>query len=78
MTTEEDKFEVKSTAGDTYLDGQDFDNRLVNHFVQDFRRKHNEDLEDNKRALRRLRSSCERAKNALSFTNITSFEIDSL
>merc|ERR1719387_2476158 len=55
-------FEVKSTAGDTHLGGEDFDNRLVNHFVTEFKRKHKKDITTNKRALRRLRTSCERAK----------------
>jgi heat shock protein 1/8 len=53
-------FEVKSTAGDTHLGGEDFDNRLVNHFVNEFKRKHKKDLTSNKRSLRRLRTSCER------------------
>src|SRR5690606_17604362 len=54
-------FEVKSTAGDTHLGGEDFDNRMVNHFVQEFQRKFKKDLSSNKRALRRLRTACERA-----------------
>jgi len=71
-------FEVKSTAGDTHLGGEDFDNRLVNHFVQEFKRKHKKDLSSNKRALRRLRTSCERAKRTLSSSTQASIEIDSL
>jgi len=71
-------FEVKSTAGDTHLGGEDFDNRLVNHFVQEFKRKHKKDLETNKRALRRLRTACERAKRTLSSSTQASIEIDSL
>ncbi|EFY96894.1 hypothetical protein MHUMG1_07924 [Metarhizium humberi] len=71
-------FEVKSTAGDTHLGGEDFDNRLVNHFVNEFKRKHKKDLTTNSRALRRLRSACERAKRALSSASQTSIEIDSL
>merc|ERR1712189_66242 len=55
-------FEVKSTAGDTHLGGEDFDNRLVDHFVTEFKRKHKKDISGNKRALRRLRTACERAK----------------
>ena len=55
-------FEVKSTAGDTHLGGEDFDNRMVTHFVQEFKRKTNKDISQNKRALRRLRTACERAK----------------
>ena len=71
-------FEVKATAGDTHLGGEDFDNRLVNHFVQEFRRKHNKDLTSNKRAIRRLRTACERAKRTLSSSTQASIEIDSL
>ncbi|KAG0064270.1 70-kilodalton heat shock protein, partial [Linnemannia elongata] len=69
---------VKATAGDTHLGGEDFDNRLVNHFVQEFKRKHKKDLSSNPRALRRLRTACERAKRSLSSSAQTSIEIDSL
>jgi L1 cell adhesion molecule like protein len=71
-------FEVKATAGDTHLGGEDFDNRLVNHFVEEFKRKHKKDLTSNARALRRLRTACERAKRALSSAAQTTVEIDSL
>ncbi|OTF77928.1 Group 28 mite allergen-like protein (Heat shock protein 70) [Euroglyphus maynei] len=71
-------FEVKSTAGDTHLGGEDFDSRLVNHFVEEFRRKNHKDLSTNKRALRRLRTACERAKRTLSSSTQTTIEIDSL
>lgn len=59
-------FEVRSTAGDTHLGGEDFDNRLVTHFADEFKRKHKKDLTGNVRALRRLRTACERAKRTLS------------
>jgi heat shock 70kDa protein 1/2/6/8 len=78
LTIEEGIFEVKATAGDTHLGGEDFDNRLVNHFVQEFKRKHKKDLSSNPRALRRLRTACERAKRTLSSATQTSIEIDSL
>jgi len=78
LTIEEGIFEVKSTAGDTHLGGEDFDNRLVNHFVNEFKRKHKKDLSGNTRALRRLRTACERAKRTLSSSAQTSIEIDSL
>ena len=78
LTIEEGIFEVKSTAGDTHLGGEDFDNRLVNHFVAEFKRKHKRDLSTNARALRRLRTACERAKRTLSSSAQTSIEIDSL
>merc|ERR1712012_479963 len=71
-------FEVKATAGDTHLGGEDFDNRMVDHFVNEFRRKHKKDLTGNKRALRRLRTACERAKRTLSASAQASIEIDSL
>ena len=69
---------MKSTSGDTHLGGEDFDNRLVNHFVQEFKRKHKEDISGNKRSLRRLRTACERAKRTLSSTSQANVEIDSL
>jgi heat shock protein 1/8 len=78
LTIEEGIFEVKATAGDTHLGGEDFDNRLVNHFVQEFKRKNKKDLSSNPRALRRLRTACERAKRTLSSAASTSIEIDSL
>ncbi|KAK8865968.1 heat shock protein HSS1 [Kwoniella newhampshirensis] len=78
LTIEEGIFEVKATAGDTHLGGEDFDNRLVNHFVQEFKRKNKKDLSSNARALRRLRTACERAKRTLSSAAQTSIEIDSL
>merc|ERR1712093_749823 len=71
-------FEVMATAGDTHLGGEDFDNRLVNHFQQEFKRKHKKDLSSNPRALRRLRTACERAKRALSSNANTTIEIESL
>merc|ERR1719389_1027370 len=71
-------FEVKSTAGDTHLGGEDFDNRMVDHFVNEFKRKHKKDISSNKRALRRLRTACERAKRTLSASAQANIEIDSL
>eukprot|EP01135_Chromosphaera_perkinsii_P004160 Nk52_evm67s270 gene=Nk52_evmTU67s270 len=78
LAIEDGIFEVKSTAGDTHLGGEDFDNRLVNHFVQEFKRKNKKDLTTNARALRRLRTACERAKRTLSSSTQASVEIDSL
>ncbi|KAK7116711.1 heat shock protein 68-like [Littorina saxatilis] len=71
-------FEVKSTAGDTHLGGEDFDGRLVDHFAQEFKRKYKKDISSNPRALRRLRTACERAKRTLSSSAEASLEIDSL
>merc|ERR1711970_1400013 len=78
LTIEEDIFEVKSTAGNTHLGGEDFDNRMVDHFVQEFKRKHKKDISGNKRALRRLRTACERSKRTLSASAQANIEIDSL
>ncbi|GJN92864.1 hypothetical protein Rhopal_005904-T1 [Rhodotorula paludigena] len=78
LTIEEGIFEVKATAGDTHLGGEDFDNRLVTHFVAEFKRKNKKDLSTNARALRRLRTACERAKRTLSSAAQTTIEIDSL
>jgi L1 cell adhesion molecule like protein len=78
LTIEDGIFEVKSTAGDTHLGGEDFDNRMVNHFTAEFKRKHKKDLSSNPRALRRLRTACERAKRTLSSSTQASIEIDSL
>jgi len=71
-------FEVKATAGDTHLGGEDFDNRMVNHLAQEFKRRQRKDITGNARALRRLKTACERAKRTLSTTTQTAIEIDSL
>ncbi|KAM1508064.1 hypothetical protein ACFX10_017429 [Malus domestica] len=78
LTIEEGIFEVNATAGDTHLGGEDFDNRMVNHLVAEFWRKYKKDINGNARALRRLRTACERAKRTLSSTTQTTIEIDSL
>ncbi|KAM1780077.1 hypothetical protein ACFX11_041460 [Malus domestica] len=78
LTGEEGIFQVKATAGDTHLGGEDFDNRMVNHFVQEFKRKSKKDISSSARALRRLRTACESAKRTLSSTSQTTIGIDSL
>ncbi|XP_005951997.1 heat shock cognate 71 kDa protein [Haplochromis burtoni] len=78
LTIEDGIFEVKATAGDTHLGGEDFDNRMVNHFTAEFKRKFKKDIINNKRAVRRLRTACERAKRTLSSSTQASIEIDSL
>ncbi|XP_027729758.1 heat shock 70 kDa protein 1B [Vombatus ursinus] len=78
LTIDNGIFEVKATAGDTHLGGEDFDNRLVNHFVEEFKRKYKKDISQNKRAVRRLRTACERAKRTLSSSTQANLEIDSL
>ncbi|KAK9477059.1 heat shock protein 70 family [Lipomyces japonicus] len=71
-------FTVKATAGDTHLGGQDFDTNLLEHFKAEFKRKTGHDISDDARALRRLRSACERAKRTLSSVTQTTVEVDSL
>eukprot|EP00612_Vaucheria_litorea_P008766 CAMPEP_0171478330 /NCGR_PEP_ID=MMETSP0946-20130122/4716_1 /TAXON_ID=109269 /ORGANISM="Vaucheria litorea, Strain CCMP2940" /LENGTH=636 /DNA_ID=CAMNT_0012008951 /DNA_START=77 /DNA_END=1987 /DNA_ORIENTATION=+ len=78
LTIEEGIFEVKATAGDTHLGGEDFDNRLVDHFMQEFKRKFKKDMSGNERAKRRLRTACERAKRTLSASTQAYIEIDGL
>ena len=78
LTIEEGIFEVKATAGDTHLGGEDFDNRLVEHFTNEFKRKHKKDIRSSLRSVRRLRTACERAKRTLSSTTQAFIEIDSL
>uniref|UniRef100_A0A2K5IYP3 Heat shock protein family A (Hsp70) member 8 n=1 Tax=Colobus angolensis palliatus TaxID=336983 RepID=A0A2K5IYP3_COLAP len=67
-------FEVKSTARDTHLGGEDFDNLMVNHFIAEFKHKHKKDISENKRAIRCLRTACERIKHTLS----SSTQVDSM
>ncbi len=71
-------FEVKATAGDTHLGGEDFDTRVVDHFIELFKRKNKKDIRGNNRAVRRLRTACEKAKRTLSASTQTSIEIDAL
>ena len=78
LTIDDGVFEVKATAGDTHLGGEDFDNRMVNHFITEFKRKYKKDISGNGRALRRLRTACERAKRTLSSATTASIEVDQL
>ncbi|KAJ4783798.1 Heat shock 70 kDa protein [Rhynchospora pubera] len=78
MSIRHGKFEVKATAGDTHLGGEDFDDRLVDHCVREFKRKYKKDLTENVRALRRLRTTCERAKRTMSFSTQATIEVDYL
>ncbi|GMM49181.1 Hsp70 family ATPase [Starmerella bacillaris] len=71
-------FNVKATAGDTHLGGQDFDTNLLTHFQEDFKKKTGCDISDDARALRRLRTAAERAKRTLSSAAQTTVEVDSL
>lgn len=78
LTIDDGIFEVKATAGDTHLGGEDFDNRMVSWCIQEFKRKHKKDPSGNNRALRRLRTACERAKRSLSSSTETTIEVDAL
>ena len=78
LTIEDGIFEVKSTSGDTHLGGEDFDSRMVNHFIQEFKRKYKKDMSSNKKSVQRLRMACEQAKRTLSVIDEASIEIVSL
>uniref|UniRef100_A0A0A9X774 Heat shock 70 kDa protein n=1 Tax=Lygus hesperus TaxID=30085 RepID=A0A0A9X774_LYGHE len=78
LTIADGVFEVKATAGDTHLGGEDFDNRMVRYFAEEFKRKNKKDFTENKRAMRRLLTACERAKRTLSSATQANIEIDSM
>jgi L1 cell adhesion molecule like protein len=78
LTIDESVFEVLSTAGNVNLGGEDFDTLMVEHFADEFMRKHKVDLRENKRSVRRLRTACESAKRTLSSASVANIEIDSL
>ena len=78
LTIDDSVFEVKATAGDTHLGGEDFDTKLVEFMAEEFKRKSKKDITENKRALRRLRTACESAKRTLSSSSTAGLEIDSL
>jgi L1 cell adhesion molecule like protein len=78
LTIEDGVFEVKATAGDTHLGGEDFDNRMVMYFAEEFKKKYKKDMTSSDRALRRLRTACERAKRTVSTATSATVEIDSL
>ena len=78
LTIEKGVFEVKAVAGDNHLGGEDFDNRMIKHFVEIFKKQHKVDISVNSRALRRLRTKCEKAKRTLFSAIETIAEVDSL
>jgi heat shock protein 5 len=78
LTIDNGVFEVMATAGDTHLGGEDFDQRVMQHFIKAFRKKHAKDLGSDKRALQKLRREVEKAKRALSATHQTRIEIEAL
>ena len=78
LTLDDGVFEVKATAGDTHLGGEDFDNKMVEYCVNEFKKRSGLNIQNNARAMRRLRTQCEKAKRILSASAQTSIEVDSL
>ena len=78
LAIEDGIFEVKATAGDTHLGGEDFDSKLTEYCAAEFLKKTQVDIRSNPRAMRRLRTACEKAKRILSSSTQTSIEVDSL
>merc|ERR1711988_396689 len=77
LNIEEGVFEVKATAGDTHLGGEDFDRKMMDFFISDFKKKYKKDISGNKKSLRKLQTACESAKKTLSSNTIANIEIDS-
>jgi len=78
LSVEDGIFEVKATAGDTHLGGQDFDNRIVDWAVSEFMKKHNADIRSSPKALARIRLAAEKVKKTLSMSSQAMLEVDSL
>ncbi|KAJ1695069.1 hypothetical protein LUZ63_011767 [Rhynchospora breviuscula] len=78
LSIRNNNFVVRATAGDTHLGGEDFDDRLVDHCIQEFKKKYNKDITGNARSLRRLKTECERAKRTLSFSVRETIEVSYL
>jgi len=78
LTIKNNVFKVKAVAGDTHLGGEDFDNRMMNHFLEEFKRKNKVDISGNPGSLTRLRTCCERAKRTLSFAVVATIEVNAL
>ncbi len=78
LTLDGGVFEVKATSGLPFMGGEDFDNVLVNYFAGEFKRMHKKDITENKRAMRRLKTQCEKVKRTLSSSTNANLEIDSL
>merc|ERR1719395_517408 len=76
LTIDNGVFEVVATNGDTHLGGEDFDQRVMQHFIKMFNKKHNKDLAKDKRSLQKLRREVEKAKRALSSTHQARVEIE--
>lgn len=71
-------FEVRATAGNSHLGGEDLDTRMVQYFIAEFKKKHGKDISGNARSVRRLRTACERAKRTLSTSQQAPIEVESL
>ena len=78
LSIDDGMFEVKSTAGNTHLGGEDFDNILLNYFINEFKRKHNKNIKNNSKSLRRLKTACEKLKRTLSTVSNANIELESL
>jgi heat shock protein 1/8 len=78
LSIDDGVFEVKATSGDTHLGGEDFDAIMMKYFIDEFKRKKKIDISDNKRAMRRLKTACEKAKRSLSSSNSATIELESL
>ncbi|CAI9772011.1 unnamed protein product [Fraxinus pennsylvanica] len=78
LTIDNGVFEVLATNGDTHLGGEDFDHRIMDHFIKLIKKKHEKDISKDNRALGKLRRECERAKRALSNQHQVRLEIESL
>jgi heat shock 70kDa protein 1/2/6/8 len=78
ITIEDGIFEVKATAGDTHLGGEDFDSAIVEWAAAEFKKKTRQDIKESARALRRVRTAAERAKRILSTSNQATIEVDAL
>lgn len=78
LNLDEGIFEVKATSGDSRLGGEDFDNNMVQHFVDEFKKKNHMDITGSKKSMMKLKKECERAKRTLSSASTAYIEIDSL
>jgi len=78
LTIDSGVFEVVSTHGDTHLGGEDFDQRVLDHFMKLIKKKNNVDISKDKRAIQKLKREVEKAKRALSSKQSTMIEIESL
>jgi L1 cell adhesion molecule like protein len=78
LSIDDGVFEVKATAGDGHLGGEDFDQRMVEYCCQEYQKKYKEDISRNMKARRRLQNSCEKAKRTLSTSMNATIEVDAL